>query len=201
MNRLAFDFDGVVGDTLDHAVAAANQILELLEPGARPFSSRAEFRQRLNLASLRREVGITAADTLTDLHPFLVCRLSERCPPPLFEGVVQVAQATGVRPPILTAGYERSVQVSLGAAVAAFGRIYGRESGDKADLLLQYCEPGGFLVTDTVTDVERCAYLGLHAIGVTWGYDAADDLVQAGAIAVAGTSIDLRRVLIDLGVA
>jgi phosphoglycolate phosphatase len=51
------------------------------------------------------------------------------------------------------------------------------------------------MIGDTTYDIAMARAAGVRAIGVTWGYHPAIDLVEAGADAVATTPADLLEIL------
>ena len=54
-----------------------------------------------------------------------------------------------------------------------------------------------FIIGDTVFDMLMGQHAGVRALGVNWGYHAADDLLEAGALGVAADSAHLWRLLHD----
>ena len=51
------------------------------------------------------------------------------------------------------------------------------------------------MIGDTAFDMAMAVNAGVHAIGVDWGYHHPDELIEAGAEAVAGSIADLRRLI------
>lgn len=51
------------------------------------------------------------------------------------------------------------------------------------------------MVGDTVFDMHAARAAGTHALGVAWGYHEADELLAAGASAVAGTAEELEELI------
>lgn len=49
------------------------------------------------------------------------------------------------------------------------------------------------MIGDTTYDIEMGVSAGVRAIGVNWGYHLPDELIEAGAVAVAVDSVDLGR--------
>jgi phosphoglycolate phosphatase len=57
-------------------------------------------------------------------------------------------------------------------------------------------EPGGtVMIGDTVFDIEMARAAGCRALGVAWGYHPADELLAAGAQAVAQTAAELEELI------
>ncbi len=62
-----------------------------------------------------------------------------------------------------------------------------------ADVL---AEPHGTcMIGDTVFDMQMAASAGVRAIGVAWGYHEPEELLAAGAVAVADTMAELERLI------
>jgi phosphoglycolate phosphatase-like HAD superfamily hydrolase len=196
---IVFDFDGVIADTRGAALAAANMIRGLIDPDCEPFCDRDQYRRAHGYGRLLERFGRVAAETLTDLHPFLVRLRLEAEAVQVVAGVVELARELAVPPPIVTAGYAVAVERTLLGARPAFGRIIGREDGIKDKTLAVY--GGSLLVTDTVTDVHRAHDLGLLPVAVSWGYDVGKDLLRAGAVAVVHNPGELKAELARWGVA
>jgi phosphoglycolate phosphatase len=51
------------------------------------------------------------------------------------------------------------------------------------------------MIGDTVYDMEAARAAGMRAIGVDWGYHDADELLAAGAVAVARTAAELEELI------
>ena len=51
------------------------------------------------------------------------------------------------------------------------------------------------MIGDTIFDVEGAASLGIPTIGVSWGYGNVDDMIAAGAVAIANDTEELFRLL------
>ena len=51
------------------------------------------------------------------------------------------------------------------------------------------------MIGDTTYDIEMARAAGVRALGVGWGYHAPDELLAAGAEAVAATAADLEEMI------
>ena len=51
------------------------------------------------------------------------------------------------------------------------------------------------MIGDTHFDVLGAAAHGIPTIGVSWGYDKSEDMLQAGAVAIANTAEELLRLI------
>ena len=51
------------------------------------------------------------------------------------------------------------------------------------------------MIGDTTYDIEMARTAGVRALGVGWGYHAADELIAAGADAVATTAAELEELM------
>ena len=52
------------------------------------------------------------------------------------------------------------------------------------------------MIGDTVFDMEMAGNAGMRALGVDWGYHEADDLLAAGAQAVARNTLQLQELIL-----
>lgn len=194
-SAVAFDFDGVIGDTQQLAFEASAAILRLFDEASLTLESRADQVREFGYSALVSRFGAQAAPVIAGLHPVVVRERARHQPPRLFSQVLEVVAEQPCHPPIITAGYAETVQAALGDQERLFGVILGKEHGDKLDLLRAQCRPGSVFFTDTVTDVRRCLEANLVPIGVGWGYDSASQLVEAGAAEVALDVGALRAIL------
>ena len=51
------------------------------------------------------------------------------------------------------------------------------------------------MVGDTIYDVEGAKYHGIPAIGVSWGYGSVQEMIDAGAAAIANTTEEVIALL------
>lgn len=132
-----------------------------------------------------------------------------------FPGVAEVLaalRAGGIRTGVVTSkGRERyepdALRIAVGGEIDL--AVCAGEAPPKPD-------PGGVLealnrlrieperaamVGDTVVDIEAGVRAGAMPIGVGWGHGAGADLLAAGARAVAGTPVQLTRILAEIAAA
>jgi len=193
---LGFDADGVVVNSEPVSWWAAEDILSLFGP--RPsIGSRAEH---LRLFDREAQAAIAGADqaSLRSVHRLLMRSRAKEVL--VNRDVLSIVAQLARRPVMITAAYAERIKMVLGAELARFARIIGREDGNKEVLLAQAAAQGlSWFVTDTRRDIERCRACGLHSIAVGWGYDSPADLERAGPAIFVETPAQLAGTLTKLG--
>ena len=196
LDQVVFDADGVIVDTLSAAMEAQRRILQLFGVDA-DIRKRSDMRREFSPHALEERLGRRAAAVAGELHPLVMRTRLLNDSVPKFIGVIDVARRLPEPPRIITASFADAVAAALGAFRDVFGPIVGREHGRKLELMRQLSEEIGrySYVCDTKRDVERCAQLGLRAIGVSWGYDSTAALLDAGCHQVVSDPSDLGRLI------
>lgn len=193
---LAWDADGVVVNSRAAAWCAVGDIVGLFQD--RPTISSAEDRTRVFSRSAQAEIaGEDGAETLRELHRLLMRKRANTVA--VFDGVLDIVARLERRPPLITAAYAEGIRGALGNKADLFSDIQGCERGPKETLLARAAQQGlRWFVTDTVADLRRCKANGVKTIAVTWGYDAAADLIAADADVTVCSPADLTQVLNEL---
>jgi phosphoglycolate phosphatase len=213
--RLAvFDCDGTLSDgqaavceAMEHAFAHAGL----------PAPDRRAVRRIVGL-SLPQAVAALVPDTPGEAHREVVeaykqafrrARLDGTLSEPLFEGVDEVLHSLsqqGWQLGVATGKSDRGLAATLTTHRIA-GLFTTLQTADRhpskphpAMLLAAMdealAEPGDtVMIGDTVYDMEMAQVAGARAIGVAWGYHEADELLAAGAEAVARSPAELRGLL------
>ncbi len=195
-DQVVFDADGVIVDTLGAAMEVQRRILQLFGVDA-DIRRRADMRREFSPGALEERLGRRAAAVAGELHPLVMRMRLLKGSVPKFIDVIEVARRLPEPPRIITASFADGVAAALGTFRDVFGPIMGREHGKKLELMRQLSEETGrySYVCDTARDVERCARLGLRAIGVSWGYDPAAVLLEAGCHQVVAHPSELGRLV------
>lgn len=209
MRRLViFDVDGTLVDSQGHIHAAMSAAFE------------AEGLAAPDRAAVRGVVGLSLPQAVARLAgrpaPDLVARYKEAYPAlapshgsaeaaPLYPGARAALDALAARGLALGIATGKSRR-GLGVVLATHGLEGLFETVQVADdhpskphpsmILAALGEAGvereaAVMLGDTVFDMDMAAAAGVPAIGVAWGYHAADALREAGARAVLGTYEDL----------
>ena len=197
ISALAWDADGTIINSFPVAAAAYEDIAELFGP--RPKIGTAEDR----IAAWR---SIPRADTTgTDGRPILPALhrmlMRDRAPAmKLFDNVIGVVGRLITRPALITASYAETAQTALKKHTDLFASIHGCEEGPKEQLMMEAAAAGvECYVCDTARDVERCRQVGVHSIGVTWGFDGVRRLTSARPDFIVHSASELAATLTRLG--
>ena len=172
---LVTDFDGVLGDSLQIALALTRSIVQLFGDG-REVSSFADYYKYFGRQSEDKIVTTEESQTLRELHRILIrYHFSEIS---LFHRVAEIYYRLRNKPTIVSSSYADAIEKVLGDFSNSFEFIYGYESGHKKEILIKLAEKYDFIyVTDTLRDIEICTALNVPVIAVTWGYDPMEKLV------------------------
>jgi phosphoglycolate phosphatase len=213
--RLAvFDCDG----TLSDGQAAVCEAMEhAFAQGGLPAPARHSVRRIVGL-SLPQAVSVLAPESPSEQQRELVetykqafrrARLEGRLSEPLFDGVGDLLHSLaeqGWQLGVATGKSDRGLAATLATHGLAdlFATLQTADrhpSKPHPSMLLAamdevLAEPGDTaMVGDTVFDMEMAQVAGARAIGVAWGYHEADELLAAGAEAVAATPRELIELL------
>ncbi len=91
--------------------------------------------------------------------------------------------------------YIRAIVEREGIANHFLHIMGGDTGGSKSDKMIAVGVTDAVMITDTAGDIREAKKAGVRAIGVTWGSDAAEDLLVAGADALASDVKDLAGLL------
>lgn len=213
--RLAiFDCDGTLSDGQAAVCMAMERAFAQCH---RPAPERHAVRRIVGL-SLPQAVEQLAPDAPDELRRQLVenykqafrqMRLDGALDEPLFEGIETLLRALhedGWRLGVATGKSDRGLRLTL-AAHGIGGLFTTLQTADRhpskphPSMLLAamddaMAEPGDtIMIGDTVFDIEMALTAGARALGVGWGYHEADELLAAGAEAVAAHPQDLGPLL------
>jgi phosphoglycolate phosphatase len=143
-------------------------------------------------------------------HAFQRLRADNRLDPePLFDGVAELLaslSADGWLLAVATGKSDRGLKLCLEHHGIAH-HFVSLQTADRhpskphPSMLLRCLDDAGvaadraFIIGDTVFDIGMGVAAGVRALGVDWGYHEAEELVQAGAAAVARDAAELRALL------
>lgn len=204
---IVFDFDGVLGDTLEGMLRIARDVAAELGYFCQPTPADLDALERMEFSELGKQLGIPAsqADEFARRSFELFAALPN--PPHIFPGmkqaVIDVAQSN--RLAIVTGNTSRIVGRFLNEHSLAdcFEMILGSDApGNRADKLKQIMAtlgtpPGkAYLVGDAVSDVRVARETGLVSIAVAWGHQSEAHLRQAKPDHLVHTPQELSDLLI-----
>jgi phosphoglycolate phosphatase-like HAD superfamily hydrolase len=189
--HVAWDFDGVLGDTRQIAWRAAEDILRPLGTCI-AIDSQECFREHMIRG------GTVAPEETTALRSMhrLIMR-SKASEIPLF-AAVEILDRLKVQSELVTSGLAEVARIALKDKAARFWRIRGSETGTKGDLL-DGLPPNSLFITDTTVDVRRASQRGIATVAACWGYDSESALKREDPTYLASSSKDLVSLLTELG--
>jgi len=211
MNRLAiFDCDGTLvdsGATIYAALGAAFAEHGLQLPP--PEVSRRVIGLSLNeaMAALLPEASAEQHSALAEDYKraFWQLRAAGKVEEPLFEGVIELLdalEADGWLLAVATGKSDRGLKHCL-ESHAIHARFVSLQTADRhpskphPSMVEQAIADAGaapetsFVVGDTSFDMAMAASAGAAPIGAAWGYHDAEELIEAGAVAIAEQPLDV----------
>lgn len=221
MNRLAvFDCDGTLvdsGATIYRAVAATFEQHGMEAPPARDcrrvigLSLAEAMRTLVPDASGERQAQMTEAYKSN----FIAARSAGLVEEPLFDGIAELLdalEADGWLLAVATGKSDRGLRLCLechgmGSRFVSLQTADRHPSKPHPSMALQAIADAGaspattVVIGDTSFDMGMARAAGAFGLGAGWGYHDSDELLEAGAAAVAGQPGDLFQLIGDLGVA
>lgn len=198
IKQVIFDADGVLLDSYQQAMEVGYSIAALFDK-KHVVPTRADYKQRFGRKAQNALVGEAYSETLREMHRLVMRHRATEIQ--VFENVLHVAHKITLPCSVVTSAYAEGIQHALRNYATSFKQILGRETGRKVDLLqILLCEGEAVYITDTVHDIVICHSLELPIIGVTWGYDREQELVDANPQFIARTVEELETTLEYLSV-
>lgn len=217
MNRLAiFDCDGTLvdsGATIHAALAEAFRDNGLALPSP-------EVSRRVIGLSLIEAMAALLPQATADDHlklaedykrAFMALRAAGRVEEPLFDGVLELLdtlEGEGWLLAVATGKSDRGLKHCLDSH-GIHARFVSLQTADRhpskphPSMVLQAiadaaAAPGTtFVVGDTSFDMAMAAAAGAAPIGAAWGYHDADELIEAGAVAIATQPLQITELVRD----
>ncbi len=217
MRLAVFDCDGTLVDSQANIIRAMQSSFQRMGlPDPNPHLVR-----RVVGLSLVEAMQALLPDADADLHARLAedykqafqrLRANQRLDPePLFEGIFDLLadlEADGWLLAVATGKSDRGLKLCL-EHHGIDGRFISLQTADRhpskphPSMLLQCLTDAGVpatracIIGDTVFDIGMGVAAGVTAFGVDWGYHEADELLEAGAAAVALDAAHLKALLDD----
>ena len=215
MIRLAiFDCDGTL---VDGQAAVCIAMESAFAESALPAPGRHDIRRIVGLSlpqAVRRLAPDAGADTqahIVDAYKtaFRQARLDGSLNEALYDGIADLLHdlhASGWTLAVATGKSDRGLAATLRAndltELFASLQTADRHPSKPDPSMIEQCladsgasAADAVMIGDTVFDIHMAANAGVRAIGVDWGYHEADELLQAGAEAVAADMASLRELL------
>jgi phosphoglycolate phosphatase len=217
VNRLAiFDCDGTLvdsGATIHAALAEAFRDNGLALPSP-------EISRRVIGLSLIEAMAALLPQATADDHlklaedykrAFMALRAAGRVEEPLFDGVLELLdtlEGEGWLLAVATGKSDRGLKHCLDSH-GIHARFVSLQTADRhpskphPSMVLQAIADAGaapgttFVVGDTSFDMAMAAAAGAAPIGAAWGYHDADELIEAGAVAIATQPLQITELVRD----
>jgi len=194
---IVFDFDGVIADTLGIcARACAHAARQQGFGDALPENPFADLEQ-VSFEGLAANLGLKTSAFAGD-----ACSYLEQCSEvaPIFQGMSETLRHLSSASPvcILSASPRRTIErfLEFHGCGGYVHKIISRDTpGGKAEKLKGLkndgTQPPVCMIGDGVSDILAAKQAGVPSIGVSWGWQAASQLTEAGADFIAGTPADI----------
>ena len=209
---ILFDLDGTLLDTLEDLADAVNHILERHRCPQRTLDEVRSFVGNglgvLMRRALPKQYSQTVSDLLAEeLRTYYTAHCREKTAP--YAGaraLLESLRADGAKVAVVSNKADEAVQELcdfffpglLDAAVGETGGRRPKPAPDTVELALERLgadKAGAVCVGDSQVDLDTARAAGLPCIAVTWGFRAKEDLVKAGAAALADTPAQLLELL------
>jgi phosphoglycolate phosphatase-like HAD superfamily hydrolase len=180
---IIFDFDGVLGDTLDEMLRIAGHVAAELGYPCQPGPADLDALERMEFSELGMQLGIPASQANEFARRCFDLFASLSNPPHIFPGMKQVILdlAPTNRLAIVTGNTSRIVGrfLSEHGLDGCFDIVLGSDaSGNRAEKLNRILATLGaahgeaYLIGDAVSDIRVAEETGLLSIAVTWGHQS-----------------------------
>lgn len=203
---MAFDYDGVLVDSLARLLGIVRQAQAMIGHGRAPREE--DFRTIANLTfpALGALLGMSAEDTPLFHSQVLALQRQETSLPELFPGIAQIIPRLAAHSVlvVVTASARAEVErvLEVNALTPYISQIFdGADPRPKAAKITAACalfaqEPAcTYMVGDTQGDITQGKLAGVQTIGVTWGYQSSALLQIAGPDYLIDTPEDMIRVV------
>lgn len=220
MRLVLFDCDGTLVDSahLIHEVMVRTfRHFALEEPQAATTHSIIGLTLDMAIARMRGLDAVDAQATLMMAHYksiFAATRLEAGFQEPLYDGVAEALTHLAAQDDIILGAVTGKSRGGLNRVCETHGwngTFFVSRTADDCPskphpaMVLECCDAAGIspgdtiVIGDSIYDMEMAKAAGAKALGVSWGYGAADALLQAGADAIIDRPIDIPAVIRQFG--
>ena len=206
---ILFDLDGTLTDSGDGIINCA---ILALEHFGLPVPSREELRvfvgPPLTQSFINHGVPVDKVDEAVKVYRsrYAPIGIFENEPYPGIRELLETLQAKGYRLYIATSKPEpMSIQILEHFDLARYftricGAAFDNSRNSKEAVIAYLLEETGeknsmIMVGDTKFDIIGAKYHGIPAIGVSWGYGKVEEMVEAGAVAIAHNTDELLSLI------
>jgi phosphoglycolate phosphatase-like HAD superfamily hydrolase len=183
---IAFDYDGVLVDSLKLNLTAANQAFQRLNLPLQVTSEHMEQVENMTFEAMASLVEIPPA-AMDDFLRLTYGYLADKPrPPAFFPGMAEFIPklADHYLLAVVTGNEVENVKAALSSAglLEHFQTIVGGESIPKAEKLkntlneLGVSPASAYMIGDAVSDLRQAKLAGVNAVAVSWGYQSLQKL-------------------------
>ena len=192
MTVILFDFDGVLGDTLDDLLKFSQEICDELGVQHQVVRKDVSTLAAMSFANLGRQIEVPEALVEEFVRRSLEKVANKKSPARIFEDLTEVVRDLSTRHVlgIVTTNSSQNVKAFLveHGLEDCIRAIYGVDlPGTKAEKISQarsqfavYGE-AVFMIGDSASDIRSASEASARSIGVSWGHQSIEMLVRAGA--------------------
>jgi phosphoglycolate phosphatase len=199
---IAFDYDGVIVDSLDQNLLVAKQACQHLGLKSFPTLNDIEQLENMSFEDIGRQIKVPE-NQIKDFTAFIFDRLAQDTNTlSIFVGISDILlqmskQHTLV---VVTTNTQKVVERFLNkhGLEKCFVRIMGDEwQGSKHEKIIRVAQQLNFekhlvyLVGDTISDIREARLAGINSIAVTWGYQSRNKLLEKSPDYIAETPQDI----------
>lgn len=186
---VAFDYDGVLVDSLDHNLSLAEEAARHVGHPRCPNRADVEQLDNMSFEDIARLIQVPE-ERVDDFAGYVYRRLYEGSDAiEVFPGIARLLATLSSRHLLLviTANAQGAASRLLGSVglLAHFDTVLGAETpGSKAEKLSEAAKrlgvpPGRvYMVGDSVSDIRQAKLAGVTSIAVTWGYHSETKLAR-----------------------
>jgi phosphoglycolate phosphatase len=199
---IAFDYDGVIVDSLNQNLLVATQACQQLGLKSFPTLNDIEQLENMSFEDIGRQIKVPE-DRLKDFTSIVFHQLAQDTNTLfIFEGLSDLLfqlnkQHTLV---VVTTNTQKVVERFLNkhGLEKCFVKIMGDEwQGSKHEKIVRFAQQFHFekhfvyLVGDTISDIREAKLAGINSIAVSWGYQSRNKLLQKSPNFIAETPQDI----------
>jgi phosphoglycolate phosphatase-like HAD superfamily hydrolase len=187
---ILFDFDGVLGDTLDDLLAFAKEACQEIGLSCHPAPADLDALDPMSIPQYGRRLGVPEEQVGHFTRLVLDRFRSKRKPPRLFDGMRDVLDRLSANSALAIVTGNTSSLVEMFLRVHGlqthFARVVGAEiPGTRAEKIRALIDDLGAsnetacLVGDSISDVRAAREAGITSVAVTWGHQTEARLESA----------------------
>jgi len=199
---IAFDYDGVIVDSLHHNLSVAEQACRHLGLKSFPTYNDIEQLENMSFEDLGRQIKVPE-NQIKDFTAFIFDRLAQDTNTlSIFEGISDLLLQLNKKHTlvVVTTNTQKVVErfINKHGLEKCFVRIMGDEwQGSKQEKIIHVAQQFNFekhlvyLVGDTISDIREARLAGINSIAVTWGYQSRNKLLEKSPNYIAETPQDI----------